>query len=259
MIHISRLKWNGLGDELQKLVTQIRQVLTTRTGGICIVTGMPIDDNNVAFLSIANTLGGELLRDKRMPPRAMEADGTIYRVQEDPFNTDEHAYSATNQHFPLHTDCAHFLHPPQVMMLLCCQPSRTGGKTILTHVDDLLEKLNEKDKADLSRIQFLWWQGPRNVRAPILTKIKDDGEWLVRFNQATLIKEMGKDEFTNTPALQSLISTLVSFETDPNNILTLSAGDLLIVHNQRVLHGRTAFSSGSPRLLKRLRIRVPDL
>jgi alpha-ketoglutarate-dependent taurine dioxygenase len=94
---------------------------------------------------------------------------------------------------------------------------------------------------------------------PILTKATEDDKWRIRFNQATLIREMEKDEFTKTPALKSLIDVLTSFEKDPNNILTLSSGDLLIVHNQRVLHGRTAFSSGSPRLLKRLRMRVSDL
>lgn len=259
MMHINRLKWNGLGDGLQNLVAQIRQALNIRNGGICVVTGVPIDDNNTAFLSIANALGGEILRDTRMPSRAMEADCTIYRVEEDPLNTDEYAHSATNQHFPLHTDCAHFLHPPQMMMLLCCQPSRTGGKTILAHIDDILDKLSDEDKADLNRIQFPWRQGAHNVHVPILTKAKEDGKWLIRFNQATLIREMDKDEFTNTSALKSLINVLTSFETDPNNILTLSSGDLLIVHNQRVLHGRTAFSSGSPRLLKRLRMRVSDL
>jgi alpha-ketoglutarate-dependent taurine dioxygenase len=259
MLHIRWLKWNGLGGELQKLVTQIRQALSISTGGICVVKNVPVDDNNEALLSIANAIGGEVLRDTRMPFRAMEADCTIYRVEEDPLNNDEYAHSATNQHFSFHTDCAHFLHPPQVMMLLCCQQSKTGGKTILAHVDDILEKLTDEDKSDLCRIQFPWWQGLRNVHAPILTKEEKGGQWLIRFNQTTLIREMGKDEFTNTTALQSLISTLISFETDPSNILTLSASDLLIVHNQRVLHGRTAFSSGSPRLLKRLRVHVPNL
>jgi alpha-ketoglutarate-dependent taurine dioxygenase len=259
MIHISRLKWNGLGDELQNLVIQIRRALNIRSGGICIVTDVPINDNNTAFLSISKALGGEILHDTRMPSRAMEADNTIYRVEEDPLNTDEYAHSATNQHFPFHTDCAHFLHPPQVMMLLCCQPSKTGGKTILAHVDDVLEKLNDEDIAELSRIQFPWWKGAQSVRVPILTNANEDGKWLIRFNQATLIREMNKDEFTNTSALKSLIDVLAPFETDPNNIVTLSSGDLLIVHNQRVLHGRTAFSSGSPRLLKRLRMHVSDL
>jgi alpha-ketoglutarate-dependent taurine dioxygenase len=259
MIHISRLKWSKFGDQLQNLVTQIREVLKNDSGGICVVTDVPFDDNNRALLSIAHALGGEILRDTRMPSRAMEADCTIYRVEEDPLNTDEYAHSATNQHFPFHTDCAHFPHPPEVMMLLCCQPSKTGGKTILAHIDDILEKLNDQDKADLHRIEFPWWQGSRNVRMPILTKATEDDKWRIRFNQATLIREMEKDEFTKTPALKSLIDVLTSFEKDPNNILTLSSGDLLIVHNQRVLHGRTAFSSGSPRLLKRLRMRVSDL
>lgn len=251
------MNWNGLKDGLKNLAIQIRQALHNLTGGICVVAGVPIDDNNTAFLSIANALGGEILRDTRMPSRAMESNCTIYRVEEDPLNIDEYAHSATNQHFPFHTDCAHFLYPPQVM--LCCQPSKTGGKTILAHVDDILEKLTNEDKADLSRIEFPWWQGVQNVQVPILTKTKEDGKWLIRFNQATLIREMDKNKFENISALKSLINVLNSFETDSNNQLTLLSGDLLIVHNQRVLHGRTPFSSGSPRLLKRLRMRVLDL
>jgi alpha-ketoglutarate-dependent taurine dioxygenase len=160
MIHIRRLKWNGLGNELQNLVIQIRQSLNNRTNGICVVTSVPIDDKNLSVLSIANAFGGEILHDTRMPSHAMEADGTIYRVEEDSLKTDEYAHSATNQHFPFHTDCAHFLQPSQVMMLLCCQPSKTSGKTILTHVGDSLEKLSDEDKTDLSRIQFPWWHGP---------------------------------------------------------------------------------------------------
>ena len=253
------MKWNGVGGELQKLVTQIRQVLKNDGGGACVVSDVPIDDNNRAFLSLANALGGEILRDAHMPSRAMEADCTIYRVEEDPLNTDEYAHSATNQHFPFHTDCAHFLHPPEVMMLLCCQSSTTGGKTILAHIDQILEKLNDKDKEDLRRIEFPWWKGSRNLCRPIFTAAKEEGKWLIRFNQTTLIKEMNKDEFTKTPVLKSLLDVLNSLERDPNNVLTLSSGDLLIIHNQRVLHGRTAFSSGSPRLLKRLRMRLSDL
>ena len=260
-MQIRYLQWYGLGAELHKLVVQIRQVMKMKDGGICMVKDVPIDDNNATYLSIANALGGTLLRDTRMPTRAMEADGVIYRVEEDPLNVDEHAHSATNQHFPLHTDCAHFLHPPQIMMLLCCRPSVTtdGGKTILAYVDDVVEKLSTEDKTNLTHLQLPWWQDTSIVRASILSQEKEHNKWLIRFNQATLEREMDKDEFINTPALQSFITTLRSFETDPANTITLAAGDLLIVHNQRVLHGRTAFSSGSSRLLKRIRVRVPDL
>lgn len=258
MMHIARLKWDGFGKELQDLIKEMRDILIRDTGGICVVSNVPIDDNNKAFLAIADTLGGEILRDTRMPARAMEAECTIYRVGEDPLNTDAYGHSASNEHFPFHTDCAHFLHPPEVMMLLCCQPSKTGGKTILTHINDILEKLNAQDKVDLCQISLPWWQGARNVSAPIFTNSKEGGKWLIRFNQDTLTREMGKDEMAKISALQSLLDVLNSLERDPQNVVTLSSGDLLIVHNQRVLHGRTEFSSGSPRLLKRLRMRLSN-
>ncbi|CAF3417048.1 unnamed protein product [Rotaria sp. Silwood1] len=258
-MYIHWLQWRGL-NELKKLVNQIHEALSLG-GGICVVKNVPINDDNESYLSIAKSFGGELLRDLRMPSRSMEADSVIYRVEEDPLNTNEYAYSATNAHFPLHTDCAHFRYPAQVMMLLCCQPSMndSGGKTILTDVDDVLKMLTEQQIRDLATNQFLWWQGEnQQVQAPILTKT-DDGRWRIRFNQATLRQEMGEDEFSKVSTLQSLIHILNEIEVDPSNSISLTSGDLLIVHNQRVLHGRTAFTSKSSRLLKRIRLRVANL
>lgn len=99
MKEISRLKWNGFGKEFESLINGIRQVLNHSNNQMCLVNNVPIDDDNKAFLSIANGLGGEILRDSRMPSRAMECDGRIYRVEEDPLNTDPYAHSATNEHF----------------------------------------------------------------------------------------------------------------------------------------------------------------
>ena len=250
---MNRLKWNGFGKELEKLLIEIRQILNHSTNEMCVVTNVPIDDDNQSFLSIAHGLNGEIVRDIRMPKSSMESDCQIYRVEEDPLNTDQYAHSATNQHFSLHTDCAHFLYPPEIMMLLACQPSQTGGQTILVHIDQILSKLNEQTKRDLAQMEFPWWKGSKNVFAPILTKTNNDEKWLIRFNESTLQKEI---DLKNNSSVHSLIDVLNSFEKDPNHLITLSSGDLLIVHNQRVLHGRTAFSSGSPRLLKRLRMRL---
>ncbi|CAF2408880.1 unnamed protein product [Rotaria sp. Silwood2] len=258
-MYIHWLQWRGT-NELKILVNEIREIFSLGSV-ICIVKNVPINDDNVSYLSIAKSFGGELLRDLRMPSRALEADSVIYRVEEDPLNTDEYALSATNAHFPLHTDCAHFLYPAQVMMLLCCQPSMNNddGKTILIDVDDILTMLTKEQISDLATNQFPWWQGAnQQVRAPILTKT-DEGRWQIRFNQTTLKREMGDDEFVKASALQSLIRVLKNIEVNPNNSITLASGDLLIVHNQHVLHGRTAFASQSSRLLKRIRIRVPDL
>lgn len=258
-MNIHRLEWKSI-NELKSLVNQIYEALSIGSGA-CVVKNVPLDNDNASYLSIANSFVGELVRDLRMPARAMEADSVIYRVEEDPLNTDEYAHSATNAHFPLHTDCAHFLYPPQVMTLLCCQPSSNhgDGQTILTSVDDVLKMLPEQDIADLSIMQFPWWRGAENqMKAPILTKATD-GHWRIRFNETTLRREMDERDFENTPALQSFIQALKKIEENPHNSITLASGDLLIVHNQRVLHGRTAFASKSARLLKRIRIRVGSL
>lgn len=254
MKNLTRFNWNGFGKEFEELVNKIHQIFADSTSEMCIVSNVPIDDQNKSFLSIAEGLGGEILRDRRMPKHSMESDSRIYRVEEDPLNTDQYAHSATNEHFSLHTDCAHSLHPPELMMLLTCQPSSTGGQTILVHIDEILSKLTDQMKSDLSQIEFPWWRGSINVCAPILTKRNKNDQWLIRFNESTLRRETELNS-----SVQSLLDILKSFEQDPNHQLTLSSGDLLIVHNQRILHGRTAFPSNSQRLLKRLRMRCETI
>ncbi|CAF3292569.1 unnamed protein product [Rotaria socialis] len=258
-MHIHWLQWGGI-SELKNLFNQIHENLL-HGSGICVVKNVPIDDDNVSYLSIAKSFSGELLRDSRMPSRSLEADTVIYRVEEDPLNTDAYAHSATNAHFPLHTDCAHFLYPAEVVMLLCVQPSTNDGdgKTILTDVDDILTMLTEQQISELAISRFTWWQGTnKQVRVPILTK-SDDGRWRIRFNQATLMREMNASDFAKSSVLQSLIEVLEKIELNPSNSISLTANDLLIVHNQRVLHGRTAFTSNTSRLLKRIRVKVNDL
>ncbi|CAM4791111.1 unnamed protein product [Rotaria magnacalcarata] len=258
-MHILWLQWRGI-SELKNLFNQIHENLL-HGSGICVVKNVPIDDDNVSYLSIAKSFGGELLRDSRMPSRSLEADTVIYRVEEDPLNTDPYAHSATNAHFPLHTDCAHFLYPAEVVMLLCVQPSTNDddGKTILTDVDDILTMLTEQQISELASSRFTWWQGTnKQVQVPILNK-SDDGRWRIRFNQATLMREMNASDFAKSPVLQSLIEVLEKIELNPSNSISLTTNDLLIVHNQRVLHGRTAFTSNTSRLLKRIRVKVNDL
>lgn len=259
-MYIHWLQWKGI-NELKNLINQIYEILAFGSG-ICVVKNVPLDDDNVTYLLIAKAFGGELLRDLRMPVRSLEANSVIYRVEEDPLNTDEYAYSATNAHFSLHTDCAHFLYPAQIMMLLCCRPSMNegDGKTILTDVEDVLTMLTEQQVSDLLTKQFIWWQqeGSKQVRTPILSKT-NSGQWRIRFNQATLMREMDDNEFSKASELQALIDVLQKIEANSNNLISLSTGDLLILHNQRVLHGRTAFASNSSRLLKRIRMRVPNL
>ncbi|CAF4694629.1 unnamed protein product, partial [Rotaria magnacalcarata] len=65
--------------------------------------------------------------------------------------------------------------------------------------------LTEQQISELASSRFTWWQGTnKQVRVPILNK-SDDGRWRIRFNQATLMREMNASDFAKSPVLQSLI------------------------------------------------------
>ena len=78
---------------------------------------------HLMYLSVANSLGGQLLRDARIPSRTFEADLVVYNVEEVPLNTSAYAHSASTNQFPIHTNCRHFLYLPQVLVLICYHPS----------------------------------------------------------------------------------------------------------------------------------------
>jgi alpha-ketoglutarate-dependent taurine dioxygenase len=150
---------------------------------------------------------------------------------------------------PFHTDGAYDDDPPKLVSLHCVRPARIGGVTQLASAKtlydwlqfarpDLLPSLFMPDALTVER------QGEMSTQ-PILWH---EGDRICMRYRADATSRFGCREAAEGSAmLQRLLSARgTSLE------FTLSAGQILVIDNTAVLHGRTAFPPTEPRKLNRL-------
>ncbi len=148
----------------------------------------------------------------------------------------------------MHTDETFCQVPSRYVLLHCWRPDpRGGGDSLVAMIDDIVTYLDPAVAAGCYATPFHW----REAVSPILSRM-DGAAWpFVRFNlREVLTSERGEGEpGTATHALAHAFAEATERATVA---LELRAGDCLILDNWRVLHGRTQFDAGSPRLLKRV-------
>jgi len=157
------------------------------------------------------------------------------KIQESPARL-----SNSNKAMELHTD-----HPiADYVLMECLEPSTEGGITLISNFFEVFDKLSS-------------WQ-QRALRAVEIKDIYDKEEMA---NYCPMVSEKnGKllfhyvpwltrgDEATETKELLAKIN--IELEKQQDQIM-LEKGDVLIIDNKRVLHGRTQITGSQNRLLKR--------
>lgn len=164
-------------------------------------------------------------------------------------------YSRTHLPLPAHTDSSYLARPHELVAFQCIISDSAGGGSMLVPISDLLSRL------DAGTIQCLrepvYPFGAHQY--PIL--FGASGEERIRYYQA----QFERTQATGGPPLplpcRSALETLdtVLQHTEHFTQFHLRAGQVLLMHNQKVLHGRTGFSPTSDRLLYRIRLHVDSL
>lgn len=219
------------------LIEQI-QVTLASLGG-CVVQGLPCSEDNAALEALARNLGEPLLE-----PHNLNG-GMVCRIAVEAGET--RPYASTPWHFPAHTDCTDYLHPPQIVLLLCEQPANEGGLSFVALVPQVLEQLAADDIFALQESRFYFRFG----YLPILTLNR--GRVAMRYSRQML--EMFKQP-EQTSETNELLDRLDQAIEAVSFGFRLNRGDCLILNNQTTVHGRTAFGDDGSRLLKRVRISV---
>lgn len=216
--------------------------------GVLRVAGVPLDDDNAALRGLAAQLGPPALRALAHRAGLVEPGG-VQRVEALPGNPQDQAgkplLSASNGAFALHSDESFELHPARWVLLHCWRPSATGGETRLA---DSRRVAGSAERT--LAIALTQWHLPY----PCGDVTTFDALGRVRYNRAEC-------DLAASQSGRSLDSASVlwldrfdhAFERAACSY-RLDSGDLLIIDNWRVLHGRCGFSADSGRLLKRLRV-----
>jgi hypothetical protein len=226
--------------------------------GFAVLSGLPtegVDDETVSaiYWGLGTRLGN---------PRAQNAEGKrIHRVEEKKAEPGTSGGSTSPQRIVLHTENALPPRPPAYLSLLCLRQSRVGGDSLLASGHAIHNQLAQSapaaaralyEELPFGRQPRAFGDGKDHDRDRVFSW--DDGRLRVRYSRYWI--DRGFEATGEAPGslLAEAISLVDQGLEDPEFFVSfkLRPGDLLLVDNTVVLHGREAFDSGSERCLLRM-------
>lgn len=200
-------------------------------------------ERQAAIWIVANCLGEPLVQDS-------QGNRLIHVYDRDRTKrmTDGARYHQTREGGSLHTDNVNMPDAWEFLVFGCVEPALIGGETVLAHgelVHRLLEQVAPEALAAL-REPFCWeYRGIADAlyEAPTITydsQGRPNYRYLRPYLESAHRKAGRPLSERQAWALDVLDSAM---EQGANQLrLTLRAGDILITHDSRVLHGRTSFA-----------------
>lgn len=164
-------------------------------------------------------------------------------------------YSRTHSPLPPHTDSSYAVLPHEMVVFHCVEADENGGKTLMFPVDDVVQHLDTDVLARLREPVYPFGQG----RYAIICGDQDAP--LIRYYHAQLERTLSIESVNLSGEHRSALEALNDLLAQDRlfHQFHLQPGQILFMHNQKVLHGRTALSADTHRLLYRLRLNVTSL
>jgi alpha-ketoglutarate-dependent taurine dioxygenase len=145
--------------------------------------------------------------------------------------------------FPMHTDGAHRLQPPRFVVLVCASPGTAPVPTTLRRFQDV--QVTAAERARLEAAPFLVRNGRRSFYSTVCSPARP----FIRYDAACMIPQDAESE-----ASARLIARRVTEEGFTS--VHWQTGDVLIIDNWNVLHGRGLGSDEASPDRKLLRVSV---
>jgi alpha-ketoglutarate-dependent taurine dioxygenase len=208
-----------------------------------------LNDNEICqFFSSA-------LQGKELIPQDQLKRKFVFVIDEKENLNDGGRYHKSNQGGDIHTDSPQYETQPKFIILYCISQAMQGGESIIVDGHKLYNHLtrigfNEKDL----EVQVPFEQRPEGkiIWGQIFYKKKDfvKVRYLRSYVDSALLKIKSKNK-----NLYSILHEINHFLDDENNheVFKLNHGDILIIDNERFLHGRKSFHD-STQARKMLRI-----
>uniref|UniRef100_A0A974AHW2 TauD/TfdA family dioxygenase n=1 Tax=Bradyrhizobium quebecense TaxID=2748629 RepID=A0A974AHW2_9BRAD len=145
--------------------------------------------------------------------------------------------------FPMHTDGAHRLQPPRFVVLVCASPGRSPVPTTLMRFRDL--QIGTSERAQLETAPFLVRNGRRSFYSTICSRSRP----FIRFDAGCMVPQSSESE--TSVKLIAHRANEVGFAP-----VHWRTGDVLVIDNWNVLHGRGLGVSEASSDRKLLRVSV---
>lgn len=215
-------------------------------------------DAKQTFLALAAAAAGNEYILEAPDARNRRVSFTNVRIDEANANAPRKTgtrYSRTNLPMAPHTDSSFRVEPHELVAFHCVEHDESGGDSVLAAVEDVLDQLSPDAVARLREPAFPFGKALR----PILSG--QPGVEEIRYYRAQLDRPLADGVVSLTATQREALDELdlVLERHDRFHNLPLRSGEVLFMHNRKVLHGRTGFSGESRRHLRRIRLRAPEL
>jgi alpha-ketoglutarate-dependent taurine dioxygenase len=217
-----------------------------------IILHMPsVEESTILLFKLMDILGTVSLEDITAPD--FETSVCLHRVEASKDNIKGRygfqPSSTTNCAIPCHTEDYFIPNPSDIMMLQCVRQDRDGGQSIVAFLEDILSELDFKVLQLLHQCAY-----PSYFGKVAILEHDDYGRPKIRYNRATLKKSLIINNLPFPQEYEEALDVLDGAIEKSQMYFHLRSGDIWIVNNKKVLHGRKALSMGTNRLLKRVKL-----
>ncbi len=252
--------------EISRLAESIRVHLDGNEGSVLLPHVLnPSSDSKVMrflLLTIADCIGTLSITDYKNKKIIWE----VTPAKEYP-EGHKRTISENNEVAELHTDSVYRHNPERYVALFCVHRADDGGGTTkLLDAETILRKLRELPNGPESEQLLRTHEFPMRV-PDSFTAIQNSGQPevikstvlsdspQVRFRYDSIIEGLSimGEESIGEDAMHALDTFRIAVSLCAPDLVTLESGDLLLVNNHRLIHGRTGFID-SKRLLLRVRM-----
>lgn len=208
--------------------------------GAVVMENIPVEDDAV-LIALCTRFGRVTKEDNGPPPGVLVRD-LAWGPQD-----------GVSPAMPLHTDSAFVERPHSALALACARNTAGGwGTNLLARIDDAIELLSEADCALLAGTpaRFTKFRGDElehEYTAPVLEHGRVGATCRLHPHQLTDVDVYGPD-------FAQAVERLTALLRDTAQLVKLGAGDVLVLDNRRLVHGRTALGGRESRLLRRLKM-----
>ncbi len=174
------------------------------------------------------------------------------RVADIRVSVDPYTLGFTNAALPLHTDCSGYSWPPNVMVFHCLRNDVAGGASQYVDGARVVAQLRERDSEALRilseyAVEFRLWSGKADTlscRPPVI--LDDKGDLAILRYANWTVQPHRTLPFDTVPRWYDAWRMLAERVNAPENRLShrCQPGEVLLINNHRVLHGRDSFDDG---------------
>jgi gamma-butyrobetaine dioxygenase len=235
--YASSLQSFGYKDVMADDVIAAAMVDAFEQWGLIRLTGAPTDDREV-----------ERFADRLAYVREIAFD----RVANIKVSVDPYTLGFTNSSLPMHTDCSGYSWPPNVMVFHCMQNEVAGGASQYVDGAKVIAQLR-KSNPDALRIltehdvEFRLWSKQADTLSQYPPVMLDQAGDLALLRYANwTVQPLKTVPFDTVPRWYDAWRALAERVNAPENRLShrCEPGEMLLINNHRVLHGRDAFDDG---------------